>query len=214
MDLETVIQSGVSQNEKNKCINAYVWNLEKRYKERKCRSFSHVQLFVTPWTGHGILQARILEWVAILFSRGSSQPGIKPRSPALQAEKWYRWSYLQNRNKDTEEENYGQQGGKDGVGCIASWDWPVYTIDFSCCLVTKLCLTLGMDCITPGSSVSTGSWSLLKFMSIKLVMLSNHLILCHPLLLLPSVFPSIRVFSNESALHIRNDELFDSGQVA
>ena len=70
MDLETVIQSGVSQNEKNKCINAYVWNLEKWYKERKCRSFSHVQLFVTPWTGHGILQAGILEWVAFLFSRG------------------------------------------------------------------------------------------------------------------------------------------------
>ena len=50
---------------------------------------------------------------------------------------------------------------------------------------------------------STISQSLLKFMSIELVMLSNHLILCHPLLLLPSVFPSIRVFSNESALHIR-----------
>ena len=44
--------------------------------------------------------------------------------------------------------------------------------------------------------------SLLKFMSIELVMLSNHLILCHPLLLLPSVFPSIRVFSNELVLHI------------
>ena len=40
-------------------------------------------------------------------------------------------------------------------------------------------------------------------MSIKLMMLSNHLILCHPLLLLPSVFPQIRVFSSESALHIR-----------
>ena len=46
-------------------------------------------------------------------------------------------------------------------------------------------------------------WSLFKFMSIKLVMPSNHLILCFPLLLLPSVFPSIRVFSSESALHIR-----------
>ena len=45
--------------------------------------------------------------------------------------------------------------------------------------------------------------SLLKFTSIVLVMLSNHLILCHLLMLLPSVFPSIRVFSNESALHIR-----------
>ena len=49
----------------------------------------------------------------------------------------------------------------------------------------------------------TNSWSLLKFMSIKSVMPSNHLILCHPLLLLPSIFPSIRVFSSESVLHIR-----------
>ena len=48
----------------------------------------------------------------------------------------------------------------------------------------------------------TNSWSLLKLMSIEL-MPSNHLILCHPLLLLPLIFPSIRVFSNESALHIR-----------
>ena len=47
------------------------------------------------------------------------------------------------------------------------------------------------------------SWSLLKLMCIALVMPSNHLILCHPLLLSPSIFPSIRVFSNESALCIR-----------
>ena len=47
------------------------------------------------------------------------------------------------------------------------------------------------------------SQSLLKFMSTESVMLSNHLILCHPLLLLPSIFPKIRVFSNESALCIR-----------
>ena len=49
----------------------------------------------------------------------------------------------------------------------------------------------------------TNSWSLLKLMSIESVMPSNHLILCNPLLLLPSIFPSIKVFSNESALHIR-----------
>ena len=49
----------------------------------------------------------------------------------------------------------------------------------------------------------TISQSLLKLMSIEFVMPSNHLILCCPLLLLPSIFPSIRVFSNESALHIR-----------
>ena len=55
-----------------------------------------------------------------------------------------------------------------------------------------------MDCSTPGFPVDTNSRSLLKLMSIELVMPLNHLILCHPLLLLPSVFPSIRVFSNES----------------
>ena len=49
----------------------------------------------------------------------------------------------------------------------------------------------------------TNSWSLLNLISIKLVMPSNHLVLCRPLLLLPSVFPSIRIFSNESVLRIR-----------
>ena len=49
----------------------------------------------------------------------------------------------------------------------------------------------------------TISWSLLKFMSLESVMPSNHLVLCQPLPLLPSVFPSIRVFSRDSALHIR-----------
>ena len=49
----------------------------------------------------------------------------------------------------------------------------------------------------------TNSWSLPKLMSIESVMPSNHLILCCPLLLLPSIFPSIRVFSNETVLHLR-----------
>ena len=56
----------------------------------------------------------------------------------------------------------------------------------------------------PQASLSfTISQSLLKLMSIELMMPSNHLILCHPLFLLPSIFPSIRVFSNELVLHIR-----------
>ena len=59
------------------------------------------------------------------------------------------------------------------------------------------------DCSMPGSSVLHISWSFFKFISIESVMPSNHLILCHPLLLLPSVFLSIRVFSKESVLHIR-----------
>ena len=62
-----------------------------------------------------------------------------------------------------------------------------------------------MDCSTPGFTVITNSQSLFKPMSIESVMPANHLILCHPLLLLPSVFPlnafkSIRVFSSESVL--------------
>ena len=60
-----------------------------------------------------------------------------------------------------------------------------------------------MNRSTPGLQSITNSRSLPKVMSIELVMPSNHLILCHPLLLLPSIFPSIMVFSNESALCIR-----------
>ena len=56
-------------------------------------------------------------------------------------------------------------------------------------------------CSTQASLSITNSQSLLKFMSIESVMPSNHLILCHPLLLLPSIFPNIRVFSNESVVH-------------
>ena len=60
-----------------------------------------------------------------------------------------------------------------------------------------------MNCSTQASLSFTISWSLLKLMSIELVMPSNNLIFCHPPLLLPSIFPSIRVFSNKSVLHIR-----------
>ena len=57
----------------------------------------------------------------------------------------------------------------------------------------------------------TNSWNLLKFMSIKSVMPSNHLICCRPLFLLPSIFPSIMVFSNESVLHIRWPKYWSHG---
>ena len=59
------------------------------------------------------------------------------------------------------------------------------------------------DCSMQASLFITNSWSLLKSRSTKLVMPCNYLILCRPLLLLPSIFPSIRVFSKESGLHIR-----------
>ena len=59
-----------------------------------------------------------------------------------------------------------------------------------------------MDCSTPGFPVHHQLLELAKLMSIRSMMPSNHLILCHPLLFLPSIFPSIRVFSNQSVLHI------------
>ena len=69
--------------------------------------------------------------------------------------------------------------------------------------VTQLCPTLRLHAARQASPSITTSQSLLKLMSIESVMPSNHLILCRPLLLLPSVFLSIRVFSNESVLCIR-----------
>ena len=60
-----------------------------------------------------------------------------------------------------------------------------------------------MDCSTPGFPVLHHFWSLLKLISIELMMPSNHLILCRSLLLLPSIFPSIRVFPSESVLDLR-----------
>ena len=74
-------------------------------------------------------------------------------------------------------------------------------VQFSCLVVP--------DSATPGTAAHqaslsiTNSWSLPKLMSIELVMPSSHLILCHPLLLLPPILPSIRVSSNESTLHMR-----------
>ena len=71
--------------------------------------------------------------------------------------------------------------------------------------VAQSCLTLcdPMTVAHQGFLSINNNQSLLKLMSIESVMPSNHLILCHLLLLLPSIFPSIRVFSNESVLHIR-----------
>ena len=82
------------------------------------------------------------------------------------------------------------------------------SLKFSCIQfdsVTQPCPTLcdPMDCRTPGLPVYHQPQSLLKLKSIESVIPSNHLILFHPLLLLPSIFPSIRVFFNESVLRIR-----------
>ena len=73
------------------------------------------------------------------------------------------------------------------------------------CLDAESCPTLWepMDCSTPGFPIHHYFPGLLELMFTESVMSSNHLTLCRPLLFLPSIFPSIRVFSNESAFHIR-----------
>ena len=78
--------------------------------------------------------------------------------------------------------------------------------------VAQSCPTLcdPMDCSMPGLPIITNSWSLLKLMSIEMIMPSNHLILCHHLLLPPSIFPSIRIFSNKSGPCIRWPKYYSS----
>ena len=145
--------------------------------------FSHVQLFPTFWTVshqdvHGISQAGILEQVVISYQGDLPDPEIDPPSlvsPAL-------------------------AGGSfttmlPGIPIF-------FHFQFSHLVMSD---SFGpKDCVAHQASLSIiNSWSLLKLMSNESVMPSNHLILCHPLLLLPTIFPSIGVFSNELVLHNR-----------
>ena len=99
--------------------------------------------------------------------------------------------------------------------CRNLWRWrrwtstrktnPQVTINYQFHSVTQSCLTPcdPLDCSTSGLPVHPNSQSLLKFLPTELVMPSNHFTLCNPLPLPPSIFPSIRVFSHDSALHIK-----------
>ena len=106
-----------------------------------------------------------------------------------------------------EEINHYQWGYMAESLCCSSDTITALLTGYCCCSVAKLCLTLcgPMDCSTPGLTVSQ---SLLKVMSTESVMPSSHLIPYCPLLLLPSVFPSIRIFSSESTLCIRRSKYF------
>ena len=119
---------------------------------------------------HGILRARILEWVAISFSRGSSQPRDQT------CISWF-----------------------SCIGRQVLYHYKASSVQ----LLSRVRLFATPWTAACQASLSiTNSRSLLKLMFIELVMPSNHLLLCCPLLLPPSVFPSIRVFSSESVLHI------------
>ena len=105
---------------------------------------------------------------------------------------------------------FGSCRNFDGTALCVPGDWILRYKQFS---VAKFSSVQSLGSVRPfvtlwtaarqASLFITNSQSLLKLMSIKSVMPSNHLILCHPLLLLPSIFPTIRVFSNESVLCIR-----------
>ena len=162
---------------------------------------------------HGISQARILEWVAISFSRGFS-PGIELRSPALQADSL-------PSEPPGKPNNYSCK--YEIKHCDMSSEGRVHSRDSSPrkrIIIHVLCVTVHMPhannghcCfqllsrvrlfVTPWTAArqaaqsSTIPKSLLKFISTESMMLSNHLILCNLLLLLPSIFPSIKDFSNE-----------------
>ena len=79
----------------------------------------------------------------------------------------------------------------------------IWLLLFSHYIVSDFATPWTVACQSPLSSTISQKTLNIKFMSIELVMLANHLILCYPILFLPSIFPSIRIFSNESALHIR-----------
>ena len=96
-------------------------------------------------------------------------------------------------------------GSAKGAGTQTASTAGIMTLQFSSVqsLSRVLLFVIPWTAAHQASLSVTNSRSLPKLMSIESVMPSNHFILCHPLLLLPSIFPSIRVFSNESALHIR-----------
>ena len=117
---------------------------------------------------HGIFQTRILEWVAISYSKGSSWP------------------------KDQTHVSW--------VSCLAGRFFTTVPPAVVQSLSRVWLFATPWAAARQASLSFIISQSLLKLMFIESVMPSNHLILCHPLLLLPSIFPSIRVFSNDSAL--------------
>ena len=165
----------------------------------------------------GILQSRILEWVTLPFSRGSSQPSDWPRFPALQSDSLAAEPQGKPKNIGVgipvcyKKKNYGSVVIKNrDMQAVEKNLHPMYhfsesferRVPSNFVIQSLSCVWLFMTPWTAACQVSlssTISWSLLKLMSIESVMPSNPLILCRPLLLLPSVFPSIRVFSNESA---------------
>ena len=122
-------------------------------------------------------------------------------------EKWYWRIYLQGSNGETHIKNrlMDMGRGEKRVRCMerVTRKLTFSSVQFSSVAQSCPILCYPINHSMPALMSITNSWTLPKLMSIESVMPSNHLILCHPLLLLPSIFPSIKVFSSESALCIR-----------
>ena len=190
-----------------------------KWREGKWKLLSHVRLLVTPWTNHpwnsphqntGVRGLPLLQGI---FPTQVSNPGL-PHCRRI----FYHLS-LKGSPRILEWVAYpfssesSQPRNRTGVSCIAGrfflptevWGKPFYCYQFS----SVQSLSRVQLFVTPWTATCqafmciTNTRSLLKLMSIESVMPSNHLIFCRPLHLLPSIFPSIRVFSNKSALCIR-----------
>ena len=155
---------------------------------------------------HGNFQARILEWVAISSSSVYSQPrNQQTHSITYTSQRVV--MVLGGSGKPSMRESIPRQVNKKSR--VPEEEWGVRSLGFPK-RDESIQLLRGVQIfVTPwtaecqASLTTTNSQNLLKLMSIESVMPSNHLILCRPLLLPPAIFPSIRVFSNESVLHIR-----------
>ena len=135
----------------------------------------------------------------------------KLREFVMDREAWraaiHRVPKSRTRRSDWTELNWTELScGKDAIAddChqMAEWRATLFTASIWFSSVAEWCLTLPPAARQASLSI-TNSWSLLRLTSIESLMPSNHLILCLPLLLLPPIFPSIRVFPNESVLHNR-----------
>ena len=159
-------------------------------------------LFYSLFSGHILQHAEL------------PQPGIKPVPPAVEAHSLNQWTTRNSWVHATPASSPSTQLLSCSLQSILGW--PSFHRQKAvsphqpltgCISVQSLShVRLFVTSFTASHQASLSiinSWSLLKLMSIELVMPSNHLILSYPLLLLPSIFPSIRVFSNESALCIR-----------
>ena len=175
---------------------------------------------------HEIFQARVVEWVAISFSRRSSRPRDWPwfscivgrrftlwatRDPQKIVLKIY-WAWPDPSEQDPVSHTVSLSHQEASISLLSfsirgQTEWKpqsqkanqTYHMDLS---RVQLFATPWTAACQASLSI-TNSQSLLKLMSFESMMPSNHLILCHPLLLLPSIFPSIRVFFNESVPCIR-----------